>query len=155
MSLSVEFKPDRVSIASFPGRMSLCATLLKGESLTSTPDGPAPFLLFITHDIALASDLCDRIVVSYAGEHVEQGTSERVLLEPKHPYTQGLLASTPLLYGSHPPEFLSGTPPDLISPPTGCRFKGRCQYALPKCGDETPSEIHLSGEQKVRCWLYE
>lgn len=112
-------------------------------------------MLFITHDIALASDLCDRIVVSYAGEHVEHGTSERVLLEPKHPYTQGLLASTPLLYGSQPPEFLSGTPPDLISPPTGCRFKGRCQYALPKCGDETPSEIHLSGEQKVRCWLYE
>jgi oligopeptide/dipeptide ABC transporter ATP-binding protein len=111
-------------------------------------------MLFITHDIALASDLCDRIVVSYAGEHVEQGTSERVLLEPKHPYTQGLLASIPTLYASHAPEFLSGTPPDLISPAAGCRFSDRCQYAFSKCVDETPPEISLSSDQKVRCWLY-
>ncbi|MCL0101946.1 ABC transporter ATP-binding protein [Dehalococcoidia bacterium] len=111
-------------------------------------------MLFITHDIALTSDLCDRVVVAYAGEHVESGTSEEVLTSPKHPYTQKLIASIPRLHDSGRPEFLEGQPPDLVSPPGGCRFHPRCPVALEHCSREPPPEFNVGPNHTVRCWLY-
>lgn len=111
-------------------------------------------MLFITHDIALTSDLCDRVVVAYAGEHVESGTSEEVLTSPKHPYTQKLIASIPRLHDSGRPEFLVGQPPDLVSPPGGCRFHPRCPVALEHCSREQPPEFNVGPNHTVRCWLY-
>ena len=78
--------------------------------------------IFITHDIALASDLCDRIAVMYAGEIVEIGGAEDMLTAPQHPYTQKLLGSIPRLDSKEPPQFIPGAPPDLADPPTGCRL---------------------------------
>ena len=111
-------------------------------------------MLFITHDIALASDLCDRVVVAYAGEHVEAGTSEEVLTDPKHPYTQKLIASIPRLHEPTQPEFLAGQPPDLLNPPSGCRFHPRCPYAFEPCAKESPPEFQVGASQTARCWLY-
>lgn len=112
-------------------------------------------MIYITHDIALASDLCDKIGVMYAGEIVELGPIEEVLLDPKHPYTQKLIASIPLLKGEKIPEFIPGAPPDLTNPPSGCRFHPRCPYTIEnKCPYDHPSLVNFKG-RLVKCWLYE
>ena len=111
-------------------------------------------MIFITHDIALASDLCDRIVVAYAGEHVEVGSADDVIPAPKHPYTQKLIASIPRLDDARQPEFLKGSPPDLVDPPAGCRFHPRCPYAFEPCDKESPPSFSVGESHTVRCWLY-
>ena len=115
---------------------------------------PGISMLFITHDIALASDLCDHIIVSYAGEQVERGTAEQVLLAPRHPYTERLLASIPRLRSKERPVFMPGQPPDLTEPPPGCRFHPRCPYAFQPCDTESPPLFSVGEGHQVRCWLY-
>ena len=111
--------------------------------------------IFITHDIALASDLCDHLAIVYAGQIVEIGTAEDVLLKPEHPYTQGLLASLPRLHSTQLPSFIPGAPPDLVHPPTGCRFRPRCPKAFARCTDLPPPLPGHSSDHLVRCWLLE
>lgn len=111
-------------------------------------------MIYITHDIALASDLCDDIGVMYGGEIMELGSIEDVLLNPLHPYTQKLIHSIPLLRGERIPDFIPGAPPDLIDPPSGCRFHPRCANAMDKCRVEQPPLVNLKG-RLVKCWLYE
>ncbi|MDQ3780589.1 MAG: ABC transporter ATP-binding protein [Chloroflexota bacterium] len=113
---------------------------------------PGISMLFITHDIGLASDLCDSIAVAYAGEHVEFGPAERVLLEPRHPYTQLLLASLPRLHGTERPRPMPGEPPDPTALPAGCRFHPRCPFRFEAC-DHHPPPIPLPDGGHARCWL--
>ncbi len=112
-------------------------------------------LIFITHDIALASDICDQIAVAYAGELVEQGTAEQVLGRPAHPYAQRLLASMPRLQADKMPVFIPGAPPDLRQVPPGCRFQPRCDEAMPVCAERDPTRISLPTGQQVWCWLHD
>jgi oligopeptide/dipeptide ABC transporter ATP-binding protein len=109
-------------------------------------------MLFITHDLALASDLCDRIAVAYGGQLREYGGADEVLTEPRDPYTQRLLASLPGLHGEGVPAFLPGTPPDLRAPPAGCRFRPRCPLAFDKC-HEPPPYREVAPAHWTRCWL--
>ena len=111
-------------------------------------------MIFITHDIALASDISDKIAVMYAGQIVEIGSAEQVLISPKHPYTQKLLKATPKLTGEEKPEFIPGTPPDLVNPPTGCRFHPRCPYVMDICREREPRRFEPEKGQKTMCWLY-
>ncbi|MCL7403499.1 MAG: ABC transporter ATP-binding protein [Thaumarchaeota archaeon] len=111
-------------------------------------------MIFITHDIALASDISDKIAVMYAGQVVEIGSAEQVLLSPKHPYTQKLLKATPKLTGEEKPEFIPGTPPDLVNPPSGCRFHPRCPYVMDICREKEPGRFEPEKSQRVMCWLY-
>lgn len=106
--------------------------------------------LFITHDLALASDLADHIAVMYAGEFVEVGTSEQILMDPRHPYTRKLLASIPRLGSTAKPEFIPGTPPRMIQLPEGCYFKPRCSVTDERCVDH-PDIKHFSDGRQVRC----
>lgn len=110
--------------------------------------------LFITHDIALASDICDRFAVLYSGQIVELGDADDILIHPKHPYTQKLLSSTPRLRSESEPEFIPGVPPDLVSPPSGCRFRPRCPHAFEPCTRDPPI-YSLSESQASRCWLHQ
>ena len=87
-------------------------------------------MLFITHDLALASDLCDDIAVMYAGQLRELGSAEEVLGKPLDPYSQALLAAIPSLHDQRPPRFLPGAPPDLRLPMAGCRFAARCPICV-------------------------
>ncbi len=111
-------------------------------------------MIFITHDIALASDLCDKIGVMYAGQIVELGPSENVLLNPKHPYTQKLIASVPLLRRDEIPEFIPGAPPDLVNPLKGCRFYPRCPYGEKDFEEKEPALVEAGKNHFVKCWLY-
>ncbi len=114
---------------------------------------PGISMIFITHDIGLASDLCDRIAVAYAGQHAELGSAERVLLDPHHPYTNLLLRSLPRLHDSSPPQAMPGQPPDLSAPPPGCRFHPRCPWAFDRCVSEMPPEFLMADGGHARCFL--
>jgi peptide/nickel transport system ATP-binding protein len=109
--------------------------------------------VLITHDPNVARFMADKIAVMYLGKIVEYGTPADVLKEPKHPYTQALLASAPKLDGSSP-EAIKGDPPSLINLPRGCRFEPRCPHAMLKCRDKEPSLISKDNEL-VACYLYE
>ena len=108
--------------------------------------------ILITHDIATSSELADDVAVMYAGQIVEVSDAERFFKEPLHPYSQKLMASVPRLRAQQEPEFITGQPPSLIGPPTGCRFASRCPMRFEKC-DQEPPTVDKDGI-KVKCWLY-
>jgi len=108
--------------------------------------------MLITHDLALLSEIADKIGIMYGGQMVEFGSSFEIYKNPKHPYTQGLLKSIPTLHGD-PPTYIKGIPPSLLNPPTECRFIERCPLAFEKCKQLPPKFKTKTGY--VQCWLYE
>jgi peptide/nickel transport system ATP-binding protein len=112
-------------------------------------------MLFVTHDLALASDLCDRIAVVYAGQMRELGSAEDVLSDAQDPYTQRLLASIPSLDDEKAPDFLPGAPPDLRDEIPGCRFAARCPLAFEPCPVAPPPFAEVKPGQWSRCWLHD
>ncbi len=118
-------------------------------------------LLFITHDIASARYFAEETLVMYAGQMVEGGPSERVIQEPKHPYTQLLLSAAPdpdrigVDGGSALAQLPArGEIPSLISPPSGCRFHPRCPHAMPVCKERFPQRTDLGGGHWTNCFLF-
>jgi len=109
-------------------------------------------IMLITHDLAIISEIAEKIGVMYAGEIVEFGSAEQIYNEPKHPYTQALIAAIPRLHGEKKISYVRGTPPNLMNPPTGCRFYDRCPHAMDVCKQDPPSIMIKDGF--VRCWLY-
>ena len=110
--------------------------------------------IFITHDLALASELADAVAVMYAGKVAEIGGAEQIYGDPKHPYTKKLIGSVPTLRSDKTLEFIPGAPPDLVNPPKGCRFHPRCPYAKDICRREEPPLIKVGDNDYVACWLY-
>jgi peptide/nickel transport system ATP-binding protein len=108
--------------------------------------------MLITHDLALLSEISDKIGIMYGGQMVEFGSSFEIYKNPKHPYTQGLLKSIPTLKGEVP-TYIKGIPPSLLEPPTECRFLERCPLAIEKCKQLPPKFNTKTGF--VQCWLYE
>jgi len=108
--------------------------------------------MLITHDLAVLSEIADKIGIMYGGHMVEFGSSYEIYKNPKHPYTQGLLESIPKLSGNIP-KYIKGTPPSLLDPPTQCRFIDRCPLAIEKCKTVPPKIKTKTGY--VRCWLYD
>ncbi|MBL8967762.1 MAG: ABC transporter ATP-binding protein [Spirochaetaceae bacterium] len=113
--------------------------------------------IFITHDLALEAEVADRILVMYAGKIAELGTNEQIFgaKGPSHPYTEKLLQATPLLHKKvEHLHFIPGTPPDLITPPKGCRFNPRCEKCMDKCREEEPPLVEIEPGHQVACWLH-
>jgi oligopeptide/dipeptide ABC transporter ATP-binding protein len=120
--------------------------------MASLRDTMGVSILYITHDIASARYVADRLIVMYAGQIAESGPIEEVLADPRHPYTQLLVSAVP-----DPRAALSvdaetdiGEPPKVIDPTPGCRFRFRCPIAIDKCGNVTP-ELTLAGGREVAC----
>jgi len=114
-------------------------------------------MLFITHDLGVVAELCDRVVVMYAGQVVEQATTRQLFSAPKHPYTWGLFDCLPNIEEPKGIRLIPivGQPPNLLRPPTGCRFHPRCPYAFDRCRVEQPPLLPLADGHATRCWLYE
>ena len=108
--------------------------------------------MLITHDLAVLSEIADKIGIMYGGQMVEYGSAFDIYKNPRHPYTQGLLKSIPTLNGKKP-SFIKGNPPSLLNPPTQCRFIDRCPEAMEKCKQLPPKFKTDSGY--VQCWLYD
>ena len=113
-------------------------------------------IILITHDMGVAAEMADYIVVMYAGKVVEQGTVYQIFDEPTHPYTKGLLMSIPSSEESSDERLYSikGTIPSLNNLPGGCRFHNRCEFATAKCQTETPP-LEVGNGRLVACWNFE
>jgi dipeptide transport system ATP-binding protein len=111
-------------------------------------------IILITHDLGVVAQVADRIAVMYAGKIVEEGTRREIFYHPQHPYTKGLLKSVPRLDLDGAELIpIAGSPPDLFSPPAGCPFAARCDYAMEVCDRVYPTKTELSGDHHVDCWL--
>jgi len=114
-------------------------------------------LMVITHDLAVISELCDRVMVMYLGEDVENASAKELFRNPKHPYTIGLLNSVPRLGGGRQQkiEAITGTVPSPYERPAGCPFYPRCPEFMPgTCDQELPPMVEVTKDHKVRCHLY-
>ena len=109
-------------------------------------------MVYITHDIGVVAEFADQLAVMYAGQLVEMGPTADVFQHPIHPYTAALLSSFPSIKGEKRPlETLAGEPPNLVQPPTGCRFHPRCPYATRICREEEPPRTE-SRASWATCW---
>ena len=111
-------------------------------------------IIFITHDLGVVAELCDRVVVLYGGLVMEEAEINDLFENPLHPYTMGLLASIPGLTKdkSERLQSIPGSPPDMTKPPKGCPFASRCQFARNICAAECPPFVQV-GSRQARCWL--
>ncbi len=109
--------------------------------------------ILITHDIATSSELADKVAVMYAGQIVEVSPATQFFIEPLHPYSKMLMDSVPRLRGTKEPDFITGQPPSLLNPPTGCRFMERCPRRFSACVQEPP--VYTRDNRLVKCWLYQ
>ena len=114
--------------------------------------GTGMSFVMISHDLAVLSEIADKIGIMYGGQMVEFGSSRDVYGSPKHPYTQALLKSIPSLRGPRP-SYIGGNPPDMVEPRRQCLFYDRCPHAMDKCLTEPPNFKTETGY--VKCWLYE
>jgi oligopeptide/dipeptide ABC transporter ATP-binding protein len=110
-------------------------------------------LLLITHNLGIVAESCDRMAVMYAGRIVEEGPVRDVFADPAHPYTRELLRSTISLETTEL-HSIAGAPPNLIDPPSGCRFHPRCPDAMRVCALIEPVEKRFDGARRVQCWLH-
>ncbi len=111
-------------------------------------------IVLITHDLGVVAEVCQRVVVMYAGKVVEEASANDLFSNPQHPYTVGLLSSIPVL-GDNVKEKLvpiGGLPPDLLHPPAGCRFAPRCSRRQPKCAEPPPLSV-VGKHRKAACWF--
>jgi len=113
-------------------------------------------ILFITHDLAIISKMCDRVAVMYSGSIVEYGEIKKLFKNTFHPYTRGLIASVPLVGKTQDElEVIPGMVPNLIYPPSGCRFHPRCEFCFEPCDTKTPKNIEIEPGYFVACHLYD
>jgi oligopeptide/dipeptide ABC transporter ATP-binding protein len=112
-------------------------------------------MILVSHDLAVITEVCDRIIVMYAGEVVEEGGAAAIITEPRHPYTRALLGALP--QAGHQGELPSipGHPPSLIDPPAGCRFAPRCPLVTDKCLTWDTELLGTGGDHLARCWRHE
>lgn len=112
-------------------------------------------MILISHDLSIIAETCERVVIMYAGNIAEYGSTPSVFHEPLHPYTQGLLQAFPDIRGERKRlSSVPGTPPDLLNPPVGCRFNPRCPYVMDVCKKVQPPLIELRPDHYVACHLY-
>lgn len=112
-------------------------------------------IVLITHDLGVIAEMADNVVVMYAGKVVEEATASELFESPKHPYTQGLLASIPVLGEVREKlAVIPGSVPSLRNLPPGCRFAGRCPFVMDICRREEPGLLKVSETRTARCWLY-
>lgn len=113
-------------------------------------------IIFITHNLGVVAEICDRVSVMYAGHIVEQGTVDEIFYEPQHPYTKGLLTSIPRLDAEDKAKLtaIEGTPIDLLNPPKGCNFGPRCKDCMKICVREKPPYMDMGGGHISACWKH-
>lgn len=125
------------------------------ELLKEIRDKTFTSVIIITHDLGVVASVADRVAVMYGGKIVETGSAEDIFYHPAHPYTKALLESLPKTDMDKNTRLVSihGTPPDLLNPPIGCPFAGRCKYTMKICYEQMPPDFEPSDKHKSACWL--
>jgi oligopeptide transport system ATP-binding protein len=111
-------------------------------------------IILITHDLGVVAEMCDDIIVMYAGQISERGTADDIFYNPKHEYTKGLLKSIPTVQDEKQRlKPIGGNPVDLLNMPAGCPFAPRCDNAMKICLTVNPVEMTIEGKHTSRCWM--
>lgn len=112
-------------------------------------------IIFITHNLGVVAEICDKVSVMYAGKIVEQGTVDDIFYRPQHPYTLGLMRSMPRVDEEEHERLIpiEGTPVDMLNPPKGCPFGPRCPHCMKICLRQEPPQIDVGGGHRASCWL--
>ena len=112
-------------------------------------------IIFITHNLGVVAEVCDKVSVMYAGKMVEQGPVDDIFYQPGHPYTMGLLRSMPRVDAESYERLIpiEGTPVDMLNPPEGCPFAPRCEHAMTVCLQKMPPYVELGDNHRAACWL--
>lgn len=154
IAMSLACNPDML-IADEPGTaldVIIQAQVLK--LLKELKDKLGLTMMVISHDLSLIAEVCDKIAIMYAGRIVEYGDIVKIFKECLHPYTQGLIAAFPSIKGPRiRMTSIPGMPPNLLAPPSGCRFNPRCKYAMDICKEEQPSFEQIEENHWVACHL--
>jgi len=115
-------------------------------------------MILVSHDLAVITEVCDRVIVMYAGQVVEEGEAATIITAPSHPYTKALLEALPQADQRGPLRSIPGAPPSLIDTPAGCRFAPRCPLALPECASWVTELVQAEGAgsrgHRTRCWRH-
>lgn len=112
-------------------------------------------IILISHDLGIISGMCQRVIVMYGGMIMEEGSIDDIFYRTAHPYTKGLLNSIPKIENGKREKLVPivGSPPDLLNPPKGCPFAGRCDYAMKICGGYLPGIKDISKSHRSACWM--
>lgn len=154
IGLGVVLNPDLVIADEPTTALDVIVQAKTLDLLKKLRDAYGMAVVLITHDLSIALERCDKIMVMYAGQLVEYSRSKDIQNIPSHPYTQGLMRSIPNIeLTDQRLEAIPGNPPDLLNLPKGCRFNLRCPYAMMHCQDNTPL-MDIGEEHFVRCFLY-
>jgi len=143
-----------IAITIEPGDTLIEVKMTRGSIIENDEvKDPGDDVILITHDLGVVAEVVRRVAVMYAGRIVEQSDKDELFLNPLHPYTRALLDSVPRLRGPKTRlPYLPGEPPDLIHPPSGCRFHPRCPRALAVCAQESPDWKDHGGGHGCACW---
>jgi peptide/nickel transport system ATP-binding protein len=153
IALAIALNPDLVIADEPTTALDVIVQAKILDLLKSLRDTYGMALILITHDLSIVLERCDKIIVMYAGNLVEYASSMELHKNPRHPYTQGLLQSIPNIeLAEQKLEAISGSPPNLLNPPEGCRFWPRCSFAKKKCSVEEPPIVESSPGHFVRCF---
>lgn len=113
-------------------------------------------MVFISHDLAIAAELADRVATMYAGRVVELGPTQDIFYRPRHPYSLGLIRAVPTVTGGFEALFsIPGSPPDLVNLPSGCKFHPRCPFATSRCQEEEPELQTVGPDHEAACWHWQ
>ena len=111
-------------------------------------------VILITHDMGVAAEFCDKMAVMYAGNMVEYARTTNIFENPHHPYTKGLLKAVPKIGRTDELQSIRGIVPDLVNPPSGCRFHPRCKHVMDICRKDFPPLVEIKPDHHVACYLY-
>jgi len=111
-------------------------------------------VILITHNMGVAAEFCDKMAVMYAGNMIEYARTTNIFENPHHPYTKGLLKAVPKIGRTDELQSIRGIVPDLVNPPSGCRFHPRCKHAMDICRKDFPPLVEIKSDHYVACYLY-
>ena len=111
-------------------------------------------IIMITHDLGVVAQMCDEVIVMYAGSICEQGTADEIFYNPSHEYTKGLMRSIPTTSNDDEPlQPITGTPIDLLNMPKGCPFAPRCDAAMNICLHQCATPMDINENHRATCWM--
>ena len=155
IAMALLFTPDLVIMDEPTSALDVVAQRSLMRQIKELQDRLGFATIFVTHDISLVGNFSDRVLVMYAGQVAELGSTSSLFAAPRHPYARALLEAFPSVRGSKIPlTGIAGAPPDMAAPPPACRFQPRCADAMPACS-VVPPPLYDMGDSAVRCLLYQ
>jgi peptide/nickel transport system ATP-binding protein len=157
MVLSTLLNPSLLIADEITSALDVSSQRAVAQTLVEFRDrGFVKSMIVVTHDVSILYQISNTLAIMYAGKLAEKAPTDVIMSRPRHPYTRLLISSLPEIGVRFEEQRLTGipgTPPPLLNPPTGCRFRDRCPIAIARCGEEEPPFVELEPGHSVACWM--